>query len=238
MPASTPPSVTAKTASSVGERSLARVARAHRPRLHWTDVDTPAPMLSPADRDTILRVARESISHGLVRGEPLPVVLDDFTEPLRVLRATFTTLHRFSRLRGCVGTLRATRPLITDVAFSAFSAAFKDPRFEPLTADEADRLDIHVSVLAPPEPIAFTSLDDLLQRVRPGIDGLILQEGGRGDAIDWDARGKLGTFLPSVWETVPDRREFVRHLLTKAGLPADYWSPTIRVWRYTAESIP
>lgn len=200
-------------------------------------MDTPAPTLSPADRDAILRVARESIVHGLTHGVPLPLVLDDFPEPLRAIRATFTTLHLHSRLRGCIGTLRATRPLIADVASSAFAAAFKDPRFVPVTADEASDLDIHVSVLNPPEPIAFASLDDLLQRVRPGIDGLILQEGG-GDAIDWEGRGKLGTFLPSVWDTVPHPREFVRHLLVKAGLPADYWSPTIRVWRYTAESIP
>lgn len=201
-------------------------------------MDTPDPTLSPADRDAILRVARESIVHGLTQGAPLPLPLDDYPATLRAIRATFTTLHLHSRLRGCIGTLRATRPLIADVASSAFAAAFKDPRFPHVTADEARDLEIHVSVLTPPEPVAFSSLDDLLQRVRPGIDGLILQEGGGGDAIDWEGAGKLGTFLPSVWETVPDPREFVRHLLVKAGLPQDYWSPTIRVWRYTAESIP
>jgi uncharacterized protein len=183
--------------------------------------------LSADDRLTLLRVARESIAHRLAHGRPLACDPRQFSEPLREPRATFVTLHLESKLRGCVGSLEARRPLIADVAHAAAAAAFEDPRFPPLTSDEAPRLDLHISVLGPTSPIAFASEDDLLTQVRPGVDGLVLR----------DASGARGTFLPSVWDSLPEPRSFLAHLKMKAGLRPDHWSDTIRVWRYEVEDI-
>ena len=146
---------------------------------------------------------------------------------LKEERATFVTLTIGGALRGCIGMLEACRPLVEDVAENACAAAFDDPRFEPLSKEEFDELDIHISVLSPPEEMTFVSEKDLLERVRPGVDGLILQEGGR-----------RGTFLPSVWEELPDKELFLMHLKMKAGLPNTYWSDSLRVFRYTAEYFP
>jgi AmmeMemoRadiSam system protein A len=109
----------------------------------------------------------------------------------------------------------------------AHAAAYRDPRFLPLTAAEFDEVDLHISVLSRPEPLSFSSEDELLRQLRPGIDGLILAE-----------RYSRGTFLPSVWEQLPEPREFLARLKQKAGLGPAYWSDAIRVERYTAESIP
>jgi len=145
---------------------------------------------------------------------------------LKEERATFVTLTINGSLRGCIGMLEACRPLAEDIAENAVSAAFRDPRFPPLSRDEFDDLKISISVLSPPEEMTFSSEADLLAQIRPGIDGLILQEGGR-----------RGTFLPSVWEELPETELFFEHLKMKAGLPAGYWSDTLRVFRYTAEYI-
>ena len=141
-------------------------------------------------------------------------------------RATFVTLNKFGELRGCIGHLEAIQPLIADVAENAFNAAFRDPRFQPVTASEFGDLEVHISVLSPPEPMVFTSEADLLRQIRPGIDGLILEDGAY-----------RGTFLPSVWEQLPDPAQFLAHLKMKAGLPPNYWSDTLKVSRYTTESF-
>ena len=182
--------------------------------------------LSGADRVELLRIARRAVESGL-DGASLRVRLEEFSEPLRAIRATFVTLEIEGRLRGCIGTLDARHPLVEDVAINAYNAAFEDPRFPPLRRVELSGLDIHLSLLSLPEPMAFRSEADLLPQIRPNVDGLVLEEGRR-----------RGTFLPSVWEQLPDPVEFLRHLKRKAGLPADYWSATLRVSRYTAESIP
>ena len=187
----------------------------------------PTLSLSADDRATLLRVATDSIAHGLRAGQSLPIDVASFSSALQRLRATFVTLEIEHRLRGCIGMLEAVRPLVADVSENAFAAAFHDPRFTPVTAAEQQRLAIHISILSPPEPMQFESQDDLLGQLRPGIDGLILQDGAR-----------RGTFLPSVWESLPDAPSFLSHLKGKAGLPAEYWSDTIRVSRYTTESLP
>ena len=145
---------------------------------------------------------------------------------LKEERATFVTLTIHGNLRGCIGMLEACRPLAEDVAENAVSAAFHDPRFPPLSEDEFEQLEIHISILSPPEEMIFSSEDDLLEQIRPGTDGLILQEGFQ-----------RGTFLPSVWEELPETEIFFEHLKMKAGLPAGYWSDTLRVFRYTTEYI-
>ena len=182
--------------------------------------------LDTSQRQILLQLARDSIAHGLRHGRALPVDILNYPEALRVPRATFVTLHEDGELRGCIGTLEAHQPLVKDIADNAFSAAFRDPRFVPLRAGELPRLDIHISVLSPPVPLTFHDEADLLAQLRPGIDGLILT-----------SPGHRGTFLPSVWETLPRAEEFLRHLKRKANLSADYWSPELKVERYTTEAF-
>ena len=172
------------------------------------------------------RVARRSIEYGVRSGRPLPVDPREFPPELREPRASFVTLHEDGVLRGCIGALEPRLPLVVDVAENAFQAAFEDPRFPPVRAAELPHLEISVSVLSPLEPVPVESEEDLLRVVRPGVDGLLLVAG--------PARG---TFLPDVWESLPDPRNFVRELKRKAGLPPAGWPPGARVYRYTTEVI-
>ena len=183
--------------------------------------------IADEDRWTLLDLARTSIRHGLDEGSALHVRPEDHPERLRVKRATFVTLNRHRQLRGCIGHLEAIQSLAEDVAENAWSAAFRDPRFPPLLPHELAGLTIHISVLTPPERVSFSDEADLLQQIRPGADGLILKDGL--------ARG---TFLPSVWNSLPTADEFWIHLKRKAGLPSNHWSPTLEVYRYTTESFP
>ncbi len=182
----------------------------------------------PADDDAqLLAVARASVAHGLAHARPLSVDAAALSPALRAAGASFVTLRaRGGALRGCIGSLEATRPLAADVAENAYRAAFHDPRFAPLAAGELPGLRIHLSILSAPEPLPATCEADLLARLRPGVDGLVLEDGF--------ARA---TFLPDVWEQLPTPREFVRRLKQKAGLPSDHWSSTLRFQRYTARSI-
>jgi len=175
---------------------------------------------------TLLDLARAAIRRGLAAGEPPRLNISDMPEELRTPGAAFVTLTLDGQLRGCIGSLQAYRPLAADISDNAYNAAFRDPRFPPLTPAELDDLKVHISILTPSEPLEFASEDDLLARLRPGTDGLIIA-----------AAGRRGTFLPSVWEQLPDRRDFLRHLKLKAGLPPDYWSDDVEVWRYATESI-
>ena len=182
--------------------------------------------LTKEHQQRLLELARRSIQHGLQTGRPLKITLAGYPVELTEHRATFVTLQKQHRLRGCIGMLEAVRPLAEDIAENAFLAAFKDPRFPPLTEDEFGDLEIHLSILTPATPLAFTSEQDLISQLQPGIDGLIVEEGHR-----------RGTFLPSVWEHLPESEQFLRHLKQKAGLPPDFWSETIRVYRYRTEMI-
>jgi AmmeMemoRadiSam system protein A len=178
------------------------------------------------EQETLLQVAHDGIRHGLNRGSPAPVDSADYSNSLRMKGASFVTLKSAGALRGCIGTLEATRPLVEDVNENAFAAAFRDPRFPPLSDRELSELHISISILSSPEPMEFGSEQDLLGQIRVGIDGLILEEGYR-----------RGTFLPAVWEALPDPQSFFRQLKIKAGLHPDYWSASLRVYRYHAEVI-
>jgi len=138
--------------------------------------------------------------------------------------ATFVTLRRDGDLRGCLGSLEAARPLRDDVAANARAAAMRDPRFEPLTEGELDGLSVEVSLLSPSKPLAFRDEDDLVCQLQAVREGVLLEVGGH-----------RSTFLPQVWEQLPDAREFLRHLKAKAGLSPDFWSPDLRVSRYAVE---
>lgn len=182
--------------------------------------------LTKSHQHTLIQVAQEAIQQGLNSGQPLAVALEGVAAELCVHRASFVTLKIEGELRGCIGSIAPVLPLIQDVADHAYAAAFSDYRFSPLTASEWPQVELHISILTVPEPIEFVSEADLIEQLRPGIDGLILAAG--------DHRS---TFLPAVWESLPQPQEFLRQLKRKAGLPADYWSPTLQVQRYVTESI-
>jgi AmmeMemoRadiSam system protein A len=174
----------------------------------------------------LLDLAYASIRHGLQEGRPLAVTLAGLPNELAVSRASFVTLEKGGRLRGCIGSLEAWRPLAVDVAENAFAAAFRDPRFPPVRAVEAATLAIQLSLLTPAVAMTFSSEADLLAQLQPGVDGLILQEGSC-----------RGTFLPSVWAELSTPQLFLTQLKRKAGLATDYWSSEVRIWRYTTEMV-
>lgn len=169
----------------------------------------------------LLRLARASIEYGLRHGDPLPVECAGFPDALTRVGATFTTLRRDGQLRGCYGTLEAAYPLVTDVTRSAFQAAFRDPRFDPVGHDELAEIRLEVSVLSAMEGVPAADEAELLDWLTPGVDGLVIKEGAR-----------RATFLPKVWESLPDPRHFLAQLKVKSGLPGDYWSERLEFQRY------
>ena len=182
--------------------------------------------LGPEARRHLLGIAARSIRHGIEHGKACDVDLDRLPPVLRERRATFVTLESSRRLRGCIGSLEAARPLAEDVAHNAHAAAFADPRFPPVEEDELEGLGVRISVLSPPLPMQVMSEADLVAQLRPGIDGLTIQDGD-----------KSATFLPSVWKDIPEPERFVRELARKAGWPVGHWSETVRTWRYTTEAF-
>ena len=154
----------------------------------------------------LLGIARGAIEEKLLGRKP-----EGFDAPwLGQPGATFVTLLKEDQLRGCIGSLRAAKALAQDVSDNALGAAFRDPRFPELSAAEWPRCRVEVSLLGAPRPLSFADEADLLRQIRPGEDGLILE-----------AEGRRGTFLPQVWESVPDKRAFLNELVRKAGLAAD-----------------
>jgi AmmeMemoRadiSam system protein A len=181
--------------------------------------------LAAGEADALLRIARASIRHGLANDQPLQLAATQMTGRLAELRASFVSVYHRAQLRGCVGNLEATLPLANDVARNAHRAAFRDPRFPPLAGHEFAATAIEVSVLSSPEAIEFESEADLLRRLVPHADGVILT-----------GPNCRATFLPKVWEHLPQPRDFIGELKRKAGLPADYWDASLRFARYRATS--
>ena len=180
--------------------------------------------LTPEQERTLLKLAKLSILHGFESGRPLPLThpeVEAVTDALlRQDGAAFVTLNKRQSLRGCIGSIQAYRPLIEDVIHHAFDAAFKDPRFPPLLPEEVSDLTIEISVLTPPVRMEnCQTYEDLLQQLQPGKDGLILTDGVH-----------QATFLPTVWEQLPDKTQFVLHLMQKAGMQS--WSPHMQCYRY------
>ena len=183
-------------------------------------------MHNDAQRRQLKQIAKQSIQYGLDNGCPLPIDTNKYEPALREKRATFVTLKINNQLRGCIGRLHAERPLVEDIAQNAFAAAFHDPRFPPLTKSEYDLLEYHISILEEPIKLPVSSETDLIAQLVPGEDGIIL-----GDDQH------QGTFLPSVWDSLPNPKDFVQHLKLKAGLPASGWSENYRVQRYRVEEF-
>lgn len=182
--------------------------------------------LSLAWRQRLLQTAREAVLHSFGNSENYKIDLSRFPQTLKEERASFVTLNINQQLRGCIGSLVAHRPLVTDVAYNAQAAAFNDPRFKPLTIGEYQQVDIHISVLSPPERLDVSSREDLLSKLRPGIDGLIINEGDR-----------RATYLPTVWAQLPDPEAFVGELRRKAGLSAGGWAANTTIHRYVTEEF-
>lgn len=172
--------------------------------------------LTSEEGQWLVRLARASIAEKL--GCPLPdgqlrSLHDQLQKPVYAAPAgTFVTLVLDGSLRGCIGTISQPEPLVRNVRQNALSAAFRDPRFPPLTAAELTQIVIEVSVLSPPVPLAYKDIDDLLTRIRPGVDGVILRQ-----------KGASATFLPQVWKQLPRPEDFFSHLCLKAGLSAQAW---------------
>jgi len=178
---------------------------------------------------TLLTLARNAIAghfgvppNAIPQGDFLRGALD--APELQKPGATFVTLTQHGNLRGCIGSLEAWRPLAKDVRENALAAAFRDPRFKPLNAEELPSIRVEVSLLTPDEPMSFTSEADALAQLRPNVDGVIFTAGHH-----------RSTFLPQVWEQLPEPATFLAHLKKKAGLPAGYWGPDIRLERYTVK---
>lgn len=181
---------------------------------------------TPEEKKIMLGVADKAIQYGLDLQQLLPINPADFPEKLQEAGASFVTLTIAGNLRGCIGSLQAHQPLIVDIAKNAYAAAFCDPRFLPLTTEEYPRIIKHISVLTKPVPMSFINEKDLCRQLCCGVDGLILTD-----------CGYCGTFLPSVWESLPTPELFVKHLKLKAGLPENHWSDTIKIEKYTTEII-
>lgn len=183
--------------------------------------------LAPRERDLLLTLARRSIERGLGALRPAEAPApESLPEPLGAPGASFVTLTDASGLRGCRGALEPFRPLAHDVWYNAWSSAFDDPRFAPLGPDELELLQIEVSVLSALEPLLAVTEAELLDALTPHRHGVVLALGPR-----------RATFLPQVWESLPDPISFLEALRAKAGLPSGFWSPEMRAWRYTVDKL-
>jgi AmmeMemoRadiSam system protein A len=166
----------------------------------------------------LLPIARAAISRALGQHGNALETAPWLQEP----GACFVTLTQQGALRGCIGSLEAHRPLLTDVKANAVAAALRDPRFPPLAVQELHHTEIEVSLLSPMQPLTFASEAEALTQLRPGVDGVLLEFGTR-----------RSTFLPQVWEQLPDADAFMAQLKRKAGLPGRFWAADVRLQRYT-----
>jgi AmmeMemoRadiSam system protein A len=179
--------------------------------------------LSDEDRASLLELARRVVAHGATSSTLLRVAPEEFSAPLQEKRAAFVSVYVDDTLRGCTGELTPGRSLVECVAHQAYAAAFHDRRFPPIETHELDRLEIQISVLSLPVPIEHESETELLESLRPHIDGLTIE-----------AFGRKATFLPQVWESLPEPEDFLTQLKHKAGLPPQPISE-LRASRYQTE---
>lgn len=172
--------------------------------------------LSEAQGKTLLALARQTIAKEIGQ----PVAQEDEqnlekelrTHPFQEQRGTFVTLTRHGQLRGCIGTIAPVESIASGIRRNAVNAAFEDHRFSPLKKEEFSDLEIEVSILTDPQPLDYSDADDLLKKLRPGVDGVILRSGLAG-----------ATFLPQVWDQLPRTEDFLGRLCLKAGMAADSW---------------
>ena len=177
--------------------------------------------IQPKDQQQLIKLARQVIETGAELGHQPDMNTDDYPDYLKQPGACFVSLHISCQLRGCIGSLTAYQPLIDDIIQRAYSAAFHDPRFPPITTEEAKQLDIEISVLTPQTAIDCDTEQELLNTLVPHQDGLTIEAGTH-----------KATFLPVVWEQLPDKQDFLDQLRLKAGLAKNYWSSDVKAFRY------
>lgn len=184
--------------------------------------------LTKEERLQLLRLARQAIEAAANRRPPPPINPAEFSPRLFEPGATFITLYdENGDLRGCIGALEAYQPLVEDVREHAAAAAMLDYRFPPVRPEEVPGLRIEISRLTPPQPLEYQTPAELIERLRPGIDGVILRDGPQ-----------RATFLPQVWQKLPDPHEFLSHLCLKMGAPANLWQrKKLQVFTYQVEEF-
>lgn len=185
--------------------------------------------LSEHQGKVLIKLARHTLMENL--GKKIPATESDWLNSalsdacFQHLCGTFVTLKINGQLRGCIGNLTATEPLAKGIRQNTINAAFHDPRFAPLDDQELDRVEIEVSILSEPQPLKYKDGEDLLAKIRPNVDGIIIRMGPAS-----------ATFLPQVWEQLPKPEEFLRHLCMKAGLSSDAWqNPQLEVSTYQVQ---
>lgn len=183
--------------------------------------------LTSTERNLLLALAREALEIG-VKGRQLePLDLQELPEKLCEDGVTFVTLTIGGHLRGCIGALQASQPLAEDVRYHTISAALNDYRFPPVRLSELDEINIEISYLIPPLPLEYENPDDLINQIRPGVDGVVIREGTR-----------RATFLPQVWEKIPEPDDFMNMLCQKMGTHPNYWrEKKLEVLTYQVEKF-
>jgi uncharacterized protein len=184
-------------------------------------------LLTPDERAALLHYARQALEEGVKGDILLPIDSSALPGALQAIGASFVTLTRKGDLRGCIGALEASQSLVEDVREHAVAAALQDYRFPPVTPDELSEIDIEISRLTPTRPLEYNTPQELPQRLQPFVDGVVLKYGGR-----------RATFLPQVWDKLPDPEDFLSHLCQKMGAPADLWQhKKLEVLTYRVEEF-
>ena len=180
---------------------------------------------SKEEREFLTKLARQTLESYLSgKGKP-KVEENELTPKLREIRGCFVTLNKFGNLRGCIGHILPQEELYKCVIDNAVNAALNDPRFEAVTYEELKDIKIEISVLSVPKPLAFESPQDLLEKLKPGVDGVVIHY-----------RGRTSTYLPQVWGSLPNKQDFLSRLCLKQGSPPDCWTkPDVRIETYQAE---
>lgn len=192
-----------------------------------SNLTNPFDLLTAGEKKILLGFARQALEDGVQGKVLIPLDLNQYSTKLRNPGATFVTLTIRGELRGCIGSLEARRPLVEDVRYHAVAAALEDFRFPPVEAREVSSISIEISRLTDPQIVNFRDPDELIKILRPGLDGVILMEGIH-----------RATFLPQVWEKVPDTEIFLSMLSRKMGKPSDYWrSNAVNVFTYQVEEF-
>lgn len=188
---------------------------------------TPSGLLTDTDKEILLKIAREAISCA-VRGQPLESIdPEEYSAILQEHGASFVTLSKNQKLRGCIGAIEAYQPFILDVQEHAVAAALEDYRFPPVKIEEIQQIEIEISRLTPMRELDYSTYEDLISKLRVNVDGALIKTNGR-----------RATFLPQVWEKVPDPEQFLSQLCMKMGAAPDLWkTQKIQVFTYQVESF-
>ena len=191
-----------------------------------TRVKSP-PLLSEAEGQILVDVARKALEARILHNRDLELDEESLPDTLLAPGCSFVTLTMDGELRGCIGSVYPHQPLVYDVRDNAVKAALSDPRFPPLSPAELGRTEIEVSVLTPPTRLMCTSPEEILSRLRPGVDGVLIVQ-------DW----RRGLLLPQVWERIPDPEEFLTMVCLKAGLPMDAWRwPETEIFTFQVQAF-